>query len=698
MYMDIILDKERKMESEIYPVTEYILQTANYISKLKNIPIEQATKYVKTQIQLKNNIPKVKYYQKNQHGDKVIRTANITTYIKDSLKDNDVIVPSFTTYVNTDKLKSIHSEFMATNTKKRSAYKKAAFKAKQDGDMDSYNVNNCMQKATKILNNSLSGVYGSKSTILYNPSAHYTLTSITRCVASIGNAVTESFIYGNKHFKDYNTIHSYIATILSNYNRDNVELCIRKFKLHIPTAEEVYTVINSSSRWYVNDVEQEERLKTFINCLTETDRVAIVYTNDLWHLKEYNPKLVRLILTRLTDVIEDPSYDSNCMSSIAEVYQILTKVILHNEVKGKNIDYKELENSPLGYKLFGTANNIVKLMSRLDILFKTFFTTNILPPTIAYIKEMFRDGIVLSDTDSTCCAYDRWVEWYNDDSRSIAVAGALVMLLSKCIDSALYNLSRNMNINPNVRNVLAMKNEFFWPVFISSNTNKHYFATVTIQEGNVFKEPELEVKGVHFIASNANQTMVKQVKQIMRDVLDQLSRNEDISVVDYMLRVKDLEQQIVNMVNTGNVEIFKKNNIKDKASYIGEPNLTPYLHYLMWEEVFSKYYGRCDTPPYMAIKIPTTLDKEKVLQSWLDNMENRDLAKDLQKFFKKNGKTSFKTFMLPLLTVGSNGLPKELIPSINIRRIIQDNLKSAYLVLECLGVYLKPDQLVSDII
>lgn len=685
------------MESEIYPVKEYVEQASIYLSKLHNISIEEATSFVKQQIRQYSKNPTVTYNLRQDNGDKVIKTCKLISYIQDSLKDQDVIVPSFTTYLNNTKQKSIHSEFMLSNTKKRSVYKKAAFKAKQDGNMDLFNNMNSMQKATKILNNSLSGVYGSKSTILYNPSAHYTLTSITRCLSSIGNAVTESLIYGNKHFKSPEIVYNYITTILNNMDRVNVSLCIDKYKLHIPSPEEVMSMVKYSTTWYWRDTETENSILNFIRRLTSEERVAVMYTNDLWHMKMYNEKNIRNMLSNIIKIVPNPELDFGIMETTPELYQILVKFILNKDIRGMNVNYKELEGTELGYKMFGTIKHILTYMEKLELLFKTFFTTKILPPSIAYIKEMFRDGIILSDTDSTCCSYDKWIEWYNEPEQNVAIAGTLVTILTIVIENALLYLSTNMNIAPELRKVLAMKNEFYWPVFISNNTNKHYFASVLIQEGNVFKEEELEVKGVHFIASKANQGIVGRVRKMMVDILTKLGQGQDISILEYMQQVKDMEQEIIARAYKGDTEILPQMDIKDKSAYSKGEEQSNYLHYLLWEEVFKDKYGESGKPPYRVVKISTNLPTAKTIKTWLDNMEDKQIANKLLKFFIKYNRNSFNTFYLPTLQVKSKGIPVELLPVLNTRKLILDNLGSAYAVLESLGVYLKPEQIISDI-
>ena len=688
------------LKSQIYPVQEYHRQATKMLMKRFNISQEEAMWFIKDQISKQAKNPLVTYYYKKDNGDMIKQQNYLTDYIKESLNSGDVIVPSFTTYFHPSKQKSIHAEFMAYNTKRRSKYKKIAFKAKQDGDIPNYIYNDVMQKTMKIFNNSLSGAYASKSTVLRNPSAHYTLTSITRCVSSIGNAITESLVAGNKHFKTSDIVYNYITSIITNINMSNVEYCITKYGLHIPTPNEVMDMILYSSKWYWHDEQVEQDILDYLTKLSDSERTAVMYVNDLWHMKQYNDSLVRNMITDLITKRKDITDDPEKMNGYPEDLEILTKLICHEEVKGKNINYQELRGTELGFTLISTAQNLGEKYNFYSKLYETFLFTDILPPSIAYIKDMFRDCIVLSDTDSTCGSYDKWVEWYFGQpelsDKNIPVSGAIMTLNSRAVDRGLLKLSINMNISEDRLSVLKMKNEFFWSVFTLANMNKHYFANTAVQEGNVFKSQELELKGVHLISSAANQVIVKKVHNMIKDINATLCRNEKISLVKYINEVRSLEDEISKMVDDGNIDIFKKMTIKEQAAYKNDVSQSPYFHYLLWNEVFGKKYGNSDEPSYLAIKVPTTLDNNKKILSYIESIEDPHIKVAFDTFNKKYNKNSLGTIMLPVTVISGKGIPKELIPVINKQRILLDNLKSAYIVLESLGFYLKDDMTLTD--
>lgn len=687
--------------NNIMPTIEYIKQASMYISKQLGLPIEEAyNRVVKSIQESKVKDPKVKFNYKKDNGDMEVKESTLLEYLRDVIASKDIIVPSFTTYYNTEKEKSIHAKFMAENTKNRSKFKKLAFKHKLQGDITQYLFNDTMQKSKKMFNNSLSGTYSSKSTILRNPSAHYTLTSITRCVSSIGNAYTESIVCGNKHFRTFHVTLSYLTSIITNIDKKLVNLAMDKYNLHIPSVDEIMKMIEHSSKWYWHDDTSIKHIRNFVSKLNDVDKVSIMYVNDLWNLKNYNEVLIRTMIDNITVKVKTGVLKAEEMQGIPDALEILTKLICHEEIQGKNINYQELENTTLGEMLFSTSKNVVHAFKHYDLLFKAFFYTKIQPPAIAYIKEMFRECIVLSDTDSTCGSYDQWVEWYmkkeDYSPAAIPIVGCINTIVSNVVDYGLQELSKNMNVPKENQNILKMKNEFYWPVFICGNVNKHYFSNTLIQEGNVYSQPDREIKGVHFISSASDQNIAKKVKEMMNDILDSISRNEKISLLKYVKQVADLEREILERINNGDVDIYKKDSIKDPKAYKLSQEQSPYFHHMLWNEIFKEKYGEINEPPYMVYKIPVTLDSNKKLKEYLANIEDEEFRNKLSSFLTRYKKDSIGTFRVPISIASGLGIPVELLPCIDKKRIVLDNLISAYLVLESIGFYKKDNTILID--
>lgn len=689
--------------TRLNPVADYIKQSSMYIHKRYNIPIEEATTKVK-EILSKSNVvnPKVKYNYKEANGDTSVRTDTITTYLSDALKEGEIVVPSLTTYYHPSVRKSIHADFMDYNVGERNKYKKQAFKDKQNGNMDRYTYNNTLQSSKKILNNSLSGSYGSKATVLYNTSAHYTLTSITRCVSSIGNAISESFIAGNRHFKDESSVYNYITAVVTNINKAKIINTMKHYDLKYPTPDDVTNMLLNNSKWYWEQPEVAIDIHKYVSTLEPFELAAVMYINDFWNLKELNQQFVKDLIFRLSRRQVGLSDDIKHFTSLPTGIDILVKIICADDIKGIDLDFEKLQGSPIINVLASTSMYIKEQLAIYDLLFKTFYKTNILPIDIAYIKDMLRDVIVLSDTDSTCGSYDQWVIWYFGEPKftqeAISIAAVVMTYNGILIDHGLKLLARNMNVSEDRVNLLQMKNEYYWSIFVSTNVNKHYFANTLIQEGNVFKEPDLELKGVHLIGSATEQSIIKRVHSMIKDINTTVTSGEQLSIKKYVDIVKDLERDILNKINNGDITVYKNDKIKDAAAYTLSKDESPYSHHIMWESVFADKYGHTDKPTYMVLNIPTILTTKKSMIDYINNVKDEDIKNKWLYFIEKHNKKSLGTFRPPLTVVTEKGLPIEFIDAIDKKKVILNSLYSAYMVLETLGIYKKNDELLIDII
>jgi len=705
------LEKD-KYTTDIDPINHYIEQASKYIATQNHLPIEEAKKKVKNVLnklkqehQIRN--PRVRYRERTLDG-KIINNqyTTILGYINYVKQNDDILVPSFTVYFNRKKKKSLHAEFISENIALRSKHKKLAFKYKMDGDKEKSNYHNTLQKSMKIKNNSLSGAYASAGTVLYNPSAHYTLTSITRCVSGIGNAISESMITGNRHYRDPNVTLNHLTAIVTNIDMDNFKQIMDKYELYYPTAEEVLNkVILKSSKYYWRNTYREHRILEFLKRLSPVERAAITYVNDLYQLREFNPEFVR----KLLDSILFKEAKINTVEQAIEVLKSLEdwiiNLLLHLKadiVRGRKYVLEGEDKLPdeVIIDLAKAGLNAQRVFHNYKDLIQTLFVTKVFPISIAYIRDMLREVIVLSDTDSTCATYQNWIEWYFGkpviNSTAIGLTAIVMTFNTQAIDHYIKVLGANMNIGYEGAKNLQMKNEFFWDVFVNTDVSKHYFANVRIQEGNVFKEPDLEKKGVHLIASYAYQPVRDLAEKMMRDIMDTISRNEKLSLTKYLKQVVEAEQMIIKAIKSGSPNVLKLEKIKEPTAYKAEMDKSPYLQYLLWQDVFADKYGNAPDPTYMAVKIPTIINSKKDMENWLSSLEDQEFTNKFREFMKKYNKTEIKTFKFPLVNLHNKGFPKEIMDIIDIKKVVKDNCNMLYIILNSMGYYVKPNLILSE--
>jgi hypothetical protein len=297
-------------------------------------------------------------------------------------------------------------------------------------------------------------------------------------------------------------------------------------------------------------------------------------------------------------------------------------------------------------------------------------------------------------------ACDKWVEWYYGTTRfdidGVGIAATIMTINTQTIDHYIKMFAGNMNVDKSQMDVLAMKNEFFWNVFIVTNVSKHYFANILIQEGNVLPKQELEKKGVHLIASKYSKDIREYGTSMMLDILDKVGKNEKVSYLDYAKGVADIERNIINDIKSGSIDIYSLEKIKEEKAYKKEAKMSPYLHHLLWKEVFADKYGDSDNPQYMVLKIPTTLHNNHKMVEYLDAMEDTDISNKLGNFLKKYGKEQIGTFRVPVTIAADKGVPIELLDALDTNRLITTSCSMLYIVLETLGLYRKDNLLLSE--
>jgi len=687
---------------DMKPVAKYVEQATIYIHKATGKPIEECKRLVATQLKKKDiKNPIVKYNYRNDNGDVTVESTTLTNYIEDNVASNHIVVPSMTAYVHPTVDKSLHATFLEKNIASRNKDKKTAFKYKQEGNAVLHGRYNTLQKSKKIANNSLSGAYASISTILYNPSAHYSLTSTTRTATSIANAITESMVAGNKHFREPEIALNYMLSTIATVDYKTVSDIIDKYGIHKPTTGEVYASIRRSTDLYWTNKEYNKRYIELLDKLDGVERAIILYTNDFYHLRVFNDKLIREFISKLSKKVT--GYATDPLKVLNESEEFVLNLIHHicaPDIKGKKVNYKDMVGSHELDALGSTALNVNVTLEAYADLLQAFFRNDVMPVSVAYIRDMLRRVTVLSDTDSTCATYQEWVEWYYGEilfsDGATAVSASVMSVVTQVLEHKLRQYTSNLNVPDDLKDKITYKGEFYWHSMTPMSVAKHYFASVAIQEGNVFAEDDLELKGVNLIASNAPMFVQKITKETIININETITRNEKLSINKYIKIAADLERRILKELKSGNIEVLKMGKIKEANGYKLGPDKSPYINHIFWEEVMSIKYGVIDKPPYSTVKLPTTLKSKRLMNEYIESIEDESLKERFKTYCEKYNKDTIGTFNLPLIIVGEHGIPEDLLPVIDSDRIVFDSLGALYMCLEGIGFFKKEGMKIID--
>lgn len=678
-------------------VTNYIKDSALYLSKMRNISLEDAEKFIRDAIatgKVKPVNPKVKYLQRDKKtGDRFITEGTFLQYIDDVRNNKLIMVPTMTVYYNPEQKKSYNAIWIDRNLKLRKGFKEQMFVAKMKGNKLLSSYYDILQNSCKIKNNSLSGAHSSPSTPLFNKSSHSTLTSLCRISTSYANASNESLLRGNRHYWCPQVVISHLLTTARNSKLDDMAMVINTNNLVYPSVSDVMNCIVYSTHLYWRDGSALLDIEKLVEKLTPIERAAFVYSGDLYHLEKLNREYVKNIYQRFTTKILEPDYSTEASDAMKDGdTATLATLICSTEANYRKLDEIKKEDSYVYAIIAANALSIQRNVEYFSDFIRAFLRTELLSPSIAKLPKIVRRVVVTSDTDSSIFTTQYWTMKYSPDNlfseMAYRVGYVTTFFVSKVVKHRLAMMSKNIGaIDPHIHKI-SMKNEYFFPIYSLTSSAKHYFAYRSAQEGNILREKETEIKGVHLRNSSAPPYVTKMLKKYMEGILDGVMVDGKLTLKAVTNPIIELEKDIFKDINSGGYKYFNGIQIKDADSYKDGEDSSNYKRYTFWQDVFAPVYGNAPNPPYRAVKISVTTDNRRRFEEWVENIENPVIKDRLKKWSIETGKKGIETLVIPEANVLQFGVPKEIIAVIDTRKLVKNITSPFYLVLESLGIYM----------
>jgi hypothetical protein len=695
--------------TKIDPIAGYINKSVIYLMRKYGIDKDTALKRIREILKDEyTEDPIVTMYERDLYsGDKEIAKIPLSQYLRDISDKDLVIAPSFTAYYkklpdaygNIVDFESIDAGWTRINAKKRGEYKKKMKHAKALGNNLEEEINNVLQKAMKIKNNSLSGVYSLQHLPIATFSAHYSLTSTTRMVSGVGNMISERVLAGNRFYRKKNDVMAEFLALLENMDKAKIKKAMDTFNLKYPTITDVVTMVLESSHWYWKDESYIKFITDFLKTLDKVELAGILFSHDLFSINRLNSGFIRQMtyeMSRLRSCISD---DVNILYNGQPFIVNLTHHACEMELRGKGLDYSKLPKETQDM-LVSTYLGIEEAFKKYDLFIDAFFRSLFLNPiNIGSLKEMVRKKIVLSDTDSTCATYFESLgeDRFDSSKGHIARSAVFMVFVSETSNHLLKILSANLNAKEENWGILEMKPEYTWISFIPANVSKHYMNGSIIEELIVREKPNISVSGVNLHATNIPKKYKEKLDNMIEKIMFSLMNGEMIDEYEFLGEIAKTELEIIDTIKHNPSEVLKFEKIKGEKQYSLPWNRSNYFHYKLYKEVFASKYGDVDETPIATLKLPLKFDKVKDIREWVkNNFSNKFMADKFIDILDKSKKQSLGNLKIPHSIASVKGVPEELIPLINYRRIVLDNMKAFYIMLEAIGVYIREDRLLIE--
>lgn len=687
---------------DIDPVNHYIEIASEYIATVKGVDIETVKSRLKEMINTKSgpfseiSNRKIRHTSRLESTDRKVTSQSLLEYVNMFNNKNLIVAPTLTTYLRHDVKNALSNDFITTNKKNRSIYKLKKLEYKAQGDKVMANYYHNFQDNMKRDNNAYSGALSSPHTPLFNKTGHSTLTSVTRMSTSTSNSTTEKLLTGNRHYFSTDIIINNIAYIVSQ-TPSKLKEVMDKYNIKTLTVKDCKDIILESSKLY--SIRNIDVVDSYLEKLNPYQLSWFGYCNDLFHLYVYNKDVLDNILKNFMYKVETTNtYVVEDLFKYPSEYIMLGHHICLEDIKGLGTNYDAMIEKGVFNKLVDTVKHTYESMQFYADLFNIFFSNNVNAHNVANYPVSLRKAVLTSDTDSTIFTAQELIfnilgnKEYSQ--QGLNLYSYLMLLVTYIVKHQLIKMSAQYNTVKEKLKEISMKNEFTFPVYCTTGYGKHYYASIAVQEGMVYKKLEREFKGVQLVSSNLPPKIRDGAKDMMNDIMDKCLSNKLLSINDYLMKIKDVENDIINSIKAGDIDYFKRFKINGVASY-DQSKFNNYKYYTLWNMVLGDIYTPIETTPYTAFKISTTLVNKTALADWVASLDN-DVQLKLKLWLKETGRTDLPILLLPVDKVRSYGLPKEIIPIIDFKSMVRELCSIYYIVLESIGFYIKTDYIISD--
>jgi len=670
-------------------IKSYHIQAAMYLSVLYgydyNVVLELCEKVF---IPNENGFKEVKFgvFKKNKYGDRVPTVMPASEFFQTVEHNNWILSPSFVAYKHTDDEQSVNAIGTDTFIEFRRLYKGKKKEALGVNDQEAAKAFDEIQNALKIFNNAQSGGMSSSGTPLYNKSGHTTLTSTCRTVTSTANLLNERLITGNRLLVSFDATMELFLSTLAFADRKLIHRVINEYSMNYATVDQVMDMVRRCARYYWKNPTRLGAIQLFLEGLSPLELTILLCTMDLRGLYTTNRELMQRFFNDWCALPEMPEdYDPS------------------TGVKPANSDYEILCITKLGKKpdskqMTFLNTHHLSLEEKWSTFINAFFRADIPPSGVFSAKELVRENVLTSDTDSMIYSVDMIIDDYVEDEQGGICFNAALTYFIRCIAVDQHaRLSKNMNVSNRYMYRLNMKNEYLFSSYVTTSMSKHYYAMQLMLEGILHPKPKLELKGVHLRGVKIALKVREFTNTLMRKVLDAIYNKKQLDAAELLGEIADIERALFQDIDEGGYTWLTKNGIKAENAY-SNPESSIYYYHELWESVFAPKYGKAPELPYRAYKVNLALHNKSKMRQYFDSVEDKVWGENFHAYIETRPKLT--SVYIPVDMIDEmGGIPKELLPIVDSRLLIQQNFKSIYAILESLGLYFlnsKATRLVSD--
>jgi hypothetical protein len=299
---------------------------------------------------------------------------------------------------------------------------------------------------------------------------------------------------------------------------------------------------------------------------------------------------------------------------------------------------------------------------------------------------------VVQDTDSTMLTISKVVHvlvdnYMNDevaaesemDIRFILV-NTIAYFLTRYSQTFLARYARDTNIPDPYDKLLILKNEFYYPLLVTTSTKKRYLSKMMLQEGKLIDPPRIDVHGLDFAKAETSDRTKAFFDHIIKEyIMD--AETIDVGIIFHKL--KEFGREIEASILAGNMDYLTLKAVKEPDAYTDPLSEQGIKAVTNWNLAY----------PNMEISLPDRIMIVKVAagtRSLYEKLEPKmpkdkfELYRD-NIFYSKDSRIARQGLTVIGIPQNVGKIPQWIVDIADIPMMVYDNISKFNPVLQSLG-------------
>ena len=465
----------------------------------------------------------------NNHRNQEAKSslANIMDYIHDR---KPIMAGHGVLYANHHDVYNPDAKMLSNLKKKRKVLKGEMLEFVKTKGKDSYEARqrNVGQTNVKALMNSYYGVNLMKASVFYNKYTGASVTGTGQALISTAETSFEQAFGNNAKFNDMDECVLFIYRVTKEADYPDLKL--------LPKIDNIY---EETYNWIINSFKYEDKInhemiKRILSNLSDVDLHKLYFKNNILAFFLYIPvvnKLAKKLINKTKSFIDPNKPPEEIKDDLKLLWEYCEEFVCHNYTIRNRIERDKYDKRKI----------IVAQDTDSTIL------------TIYGIIQMFIDNLVAKKVAAE-----------SEEELDYIMVNIVSYLMKQWSVVFLERLACDCNIPDEYHEWLDLKNEFYYPLFIATNTKKRYITKMKLQEGKVINPPKIDVHGLDFAKAETSD----KVKEFFDELIDKdIVNAEQINLAVVLRKLKWFENTIIESVENGETEYLPIKSVKDVGAY-----------------------------------------------------------------------------------------------------------------------------------